>query len=192
MMFMYVNIINKKHMTRMYITGLFIALLFLHNSDSVLITQRRDKIILITQSQHEDIVHQFSNDDYPPFSFNITANSGCAMEPPGIWHACSKNGDMWRMFIEIPNINNDVDAFNSYWITWTQNVGGRISTYSAKDSMDSIKRIGSIESRENTTVIKVVSSAPGKVILGCGSEGLDLRDIHTYDLPDDRLTEYKM
>lgn len=29
----------------MYITGLFIALLFLHNSDSVLITQRRDKTI---------------------------------------------------------------------------------------------------------------------------------------------------
>lgn len=36
-MFMYVNIINKKYMIRMYIIGLFIVLLFLYNFDFVLI-----------------------------------------------------------------------------------------------------------------------------------------------------------
>lgn len=71
-------------------------------------------------------------------------------------------------------------------------MGGRIFIYSVKDSMDFIKWIGFIEFCENIIVIKVVLSVLGKVILGCGFEGLDLWDIYIYDFFDDRLIEYKM
>lgn len=99
---------------------------------------------------------------------------------------------VWRVQIEVPNTVNLVNKYNAYWGMWraTFLLTNKVAEWTGSRTLKFVKDFKSNEYRRGKTEVKKISNTADKLIIGCGTPGLDLRRTLTYARPDSLIMEY--